>query len=550
MATGESNYREQARSTVLSKFGIVAASQTLAAEAGAMILDRGGSAVDAAIAANAVLGVAEPMMCGIGGDLFAIVYEASTGKLHGLNASGWAPEGLSLDVLRAKGIAGSPDRSSIHAVTVPGSVAGWDTLHAKFGNLPLAEVLAPAVYYAEHGIPVAERIATHWNEGAAELIGIPGFREVFMPWGRPVRTGDIFRNPHLARTLRSIGTQGRDAFYNGPVAERLLDLSTSLGGTMARADLQEFQPVWVQPISTKYRDWTVWELPPNGQGIAALSMLNMMENFPLPDFGHNSVRALHVMIEAKKLAYSDLAAYVGDPKFSDVPVEALLSKDLAAQRAGSIDAECGHARGQVLPSELMAVLNAQGKDTTYLSATDKDGNIVSLIQSIYQSFATGLLVPETGMVLHNRGLLFNFASGHVNSLEPRKRPLNTIIPGFMECGERKIGFGIMGGFNQAQAHAQFVSNIVDFGFNIQAALEAPRFTKATFEGCDVQIEPGVPVEVRLQLAARGHELELTDPISASMGRGNATMVDEHGVKYGASDPRGDGQAAPQSPPVG
>lgn len=543
----ESLYPEQARSVVLNRGGIVATSQTLASQAGAKILERGGSAVDAAIAANAVLGVAEPMMNGVGGDLFAIVYEASTGTIHGLNASGWAPQGLSLDVLRAKGIVGSPDPHSIHTVTVPGAVAGWDALHAKFGKLPLADILAPAAYYAEEGIPVAERIAFTWNEGASELLDVPGFREVFMPWDRPVETGDIFRNPDLAKTLRLIGARGRDGFYQGPVAQRLVDLSNALGGTMAPADLEEFQPEWVQPISTEYHGWTIWELPPNGQGIAALSMLNIMEQFPVSEYGHNSARALHVMIEAKKLAYADLAAYVGDPKFSDVPVVELLSKDLAARRAKSIDEN--RARGQVLPSDLTAVLNAQGKDTTYLAAADSDGNAVSLIQSIYQSFATGLVVPGTGMVLHNRGLLFHFAPGHPNSLAPRKRPLHTIIPGFMERGGRKLGFGIMGGFNQAQAHAQFVSNIADFGFNIQAALEAPRFTKATFEGCDVQIEPRVPAQVRQQLARWGHEIELTEPISSAMGRGNAVMVDENGVKHGASDPRGDGQAVPQAPPV-
>jgi gamma-glutamyltranspeptidase/glutathione hydrolase len=543
----ESPYPEQARSVVVSRGGIAATSQTLASQAGAAILDRGGSAVDAAIAANAVLGVTEPQMNGVGGDLFAIVYDAQAKKLYGLNASGWAPKGLSIPALRAKGIDGRPPAHSIHFVTVPGAVAGWDALHRKFGKLPLSDLMAPAAYYAETGVPVAERIAALWNGAGSGMAGLPGFKEVFLPWGKPVRAGDIFRNPELAKVLRQIGEQGRDGFYKGPAGRSLIDFSAKQGGTMVQADLDEFQPVWVDPISTTYHGWTISELPPNSQGIAALSMLNIMEQFPLAQYGHNSARSLHVMIEAKKLAYADLARYIGDPRFTDMPVKELLAKELAVRRAKTIDAARAHC--QVLPSELTAVLNAQGRDTTYLTVVDKDGNIISLIQSLYSEFGTGLVVPGTGVILHNRGALFDFSPGHVNSLEPRKRPQTTIIPAFMEKGDLKIGFGIMGGFNQAQAHAQFVSNVADFGYNIQAALEAPRFTKGTFEGCDVQIEPRVPESVRKQLIAWGHELRLTDPISSVMGRGNAVMVDEKGVKYGASDPRADGEAIPQSPPV-
>ena len=530
----------------MSRGGIVATLQTLASQAGAMVLDRGGNAIDAAIAANAVLGVTEPLMNGIGGDLLAIVYDAKTKKMYGLNSTGWAPKGLSLEALKAKGITGRPPAHSIHLVTVPGAVAGWDVLHKRFGKLPLADLMAPAIYYAEEGIPVAERIAVNWNSNGKRNADVPGFKEIFLPWGRPIVAGDMFQNKDLAKSLRIIGERGRDGFYKGPIAKSLLDYSTQQGGTMTQADLDEFQPEWVEPISTTYRGWTVWELPPNGQGIAALSMLNIMEQFPLSQYGHNSARALHTMIEAKKLAYADLLRYIGDPRFSDIPVKELLSKDLAARRAKTID---DRAHCQVLPSELTAMLNEQGKDTTYLTVVDKEGNIISLIQSLYGEFGTGLVVPGTGMILHNRGGLFDFTPGHVNSLAPRKRPQTTIIPAFMEKGDAKIGFGIMGGFNQAQAHAQFVSNLVDFGFNIQAAMEAPRFTKGSFEGCDVSIESRVPEDVRKQLTAWGHEVRVTEPISGTMGRGNAVMVDEKGLKYGASDPRGDGEAVPQSPPI-
>ena len=497
--------------------------------------------MDAAIAANAVLGVTEPMMNGVGGDLYAIVYDAKSKKLYGLNSGGWAPAGLSLAFLKSKGITGRP--GAIHLVTVPGAVAGWDALHQKFGQLPFAELMQPAIYYADEGVPIAERVAALWEQYGRALLAEPGaFKTTYFPGGKPPKSGEIFENKDLAKTLRLIAEHGRDGFYKGPVAKTLLEFSTEQGGTMAQDDLDQFQPEWVDPVSTTYRGWTVWELPPNGQGLAALSMLNIMERFPLADYGHNSARALHVMIEAKKLAYADLARYVGDPNFSAVPVAQLISKDLAQTRAKSIDPAQAHC--QVLPSDLTAKLNAQGKDTTYLTVVDKEGNIISLIQSIYSEFGTGLVPPGTGFILHNRGGLFDFEPGRPNSLAPRKRPQTTIIPAFMEKGDTKIGFGIMGGFNQAQAHAQFVSNVADFGFDIQAAVEAARFTKLTFEGCDVTIEPQIPESVRKELTARGHRLSVVSPFSLTMGRGNAVMVDGKGVKYGASDPRADGSAVP------
>jgi gamma-glutamyltranspeptidase/glutathione hydrolase len=537
--------RDYGRSVVVNRYGIVAASQTLASTAGAQILSQGGSAVDAAIAANAVLGVTEPMMNGIGGDLFAIVYDAKSKTLYGLNSSGWAPQHLTLDLLKSQAITKSLPRKSIHSVTVPGAVAGWQALQQRFGKLPLSQTLQPAILYAREGVPIAEMVAQVWAAAGKLLQDQPGFRSTFLPDGRAPKTGDIFRNPALADSLQRIAAHGRDGFYRGPLAQTLIQFSKEQGGAMTESDLADFQPEWVTPISTTYRGWTVAELPPNGQGIAALSMLNMMEQFPISQYGHNSSQALHVMIEAKKLAYADLRQYIGDPRFSHIPVEQLLSKDLARKRAESIDP--AHAHCSVLPSELTEKLNAMGRDTTYLTAIDQDGSIVSLIQSNYDSFGTGLVAPGTGFALQNRGELFSLESGKPNSLAPHKRPLHTIIPGFMQKGEEVIGFGIMGGYNQAQAHAQFVSNIADFGMNIQAALSAPRFTKSTFDGCDVAIESRVPESVRNDLSAKGHQLEVVAPYSAAMGRGNVVMTDGHGVNYGASDPRADGQAIPQLP---
>ncbi len=537
--------RDYGRSMVVSRLGIVATSQTLASAAGADVLRDGGSAVDAAIAANAVLGVTEPMMNGIGGDLFAIVYDAKAKKLYGLNSSGWAPQGLSIDFLKSKGITKATSRKSIQSVTVPGAVAGWDALHRRFGKLSFSRLLEPAIYYAQNGAPIAEMVSQVWSFAGQALADQPGFRQTFLPGGSAPKTGEVFRDPDLAASLQLIAAHGRDGFYRGPLAEKIVRFSTAQGGTMAEQDLADFQPEWVEPISTTYRGWNISELPPNGQGIAALSMLNIMEQFPLSQYGQNSARALHVTIEAKKLAYADLIRYVGDPRFTHVPVEQMLSKDLARKRADFIDPNKAHC--SVLPSELSEKLNAMGRDTTYLTVIDQDGNIVSLIQSNYNSFGTGLVAPGTGFALQNRGELFTLEPGKPNSLAPHKRPLHTIIPGFMQRGDETIGFGIMGGFNQAQAHAQFVSNVVDFGMNIQAALSAARFTKPTFEGCDLLIESRVPELVRRELTAKGHDLEVVDAYSSAMGRGNAVMTNGDGVKYGASDPRADGEAVPQLP---
>jgi gamma-glutamyltranspeptidase/glutathione hydrolase len=546
-APAPSTYPEQTRSVIYSKQGIVAASQTLASQAGAAILDRGGNAVDAAIAANAVLGVLEPVTNGIGGDLLAIVYNAKENKLYGLNATGWAPQGLTLEALARKGVHGKPPVHTIDQVTVPGAVAGWAALHQKFGRLPFAGLMAPAIYQAREGFPVQERMARLWDQFGSRLAQIPGFSETFLPGGKAPKAGEIFRNPNLADSLQLIADHGRDGFYKGPLAKKIIDYSAQLGGTISASDLAAYQPKWVEPISTTYRGWTVVELPPASIGVAALSMLNIMERFPLAEYGQNSARALHVMIEAKKLAYADLLRYDADPDLSNVPASALISKALAEQRAKQIDPD--HAHCQVLPSELIEELNSRGRDTTYLSVIDADGNIVSLIQSVYDEFGSGLVVPGGGFPLHDRGALFDFEPGKPNSLAPRKRPMTTLIPGFMQKGDTRIGFGIMGGFNQAQAHAQFVSDIVDFGFNIQAALDAPRFTKLNFEGCDVLIESDVSEQARAALLALGHQIRVAAPYSYAMGRGNAVMSDSTLVHAGASDPRGDGAAVPQSPPI-
>lgn len=529
--------RSQARSMVISQHGIVATSQTLASQAGAQVLARGGSAMDAAVAANAVLHVVEPMSNGMGGDLFAIYWEARTGKLYGINASGWAPQGLSIEFLRNKGLSSMP-QLGIHSVTVPGCVDGWEQLHRKFGRLPWGQLFGPAVYYARNGFPVTELIQNGWQAAGGKLAG-----SFFLPSGAAPAVGDIFRNPDLARAFELIASGGAGAFYKGEIARAILRTSDRLGGTLTAADLAEFHSEWVQPISVEYRGWKVYELPPNGQGMAALEMLNLMERFPLEGSDPAGAETLHVKMEAQKLAYADLRRYLADPRFSQVPVAGLLSKEYAAERAGLIDPK--RAQCDVKPGAPSKPLG----DTIYMAAVDRDGNIVSLIQSIYQSFGSGVLVDGMGFHLHNRGGLFEMDAAHPNALAPRKRPFHTIIPGFMEKGGQRIGFGIMGGLNQAQAHAQFVSHIVDHGMNLQAALEAPRFTKLTFGGCDLLMEARVPPEARRRLTAIGHEITVLGDYSPQVGGGQAVMRDIAAkTNYGASSPRKDGAAIPEPPP--
>jgi gamma-glutamyltranspeptidase / glutathione hydrolase len=535
--------RTQGRSMVISRRGVVSAENPLAAQAGANVLAHGGNAVDAAIATNAVMGVVEPMMNGIGGDLFAIVYDAKSGKLYGLNASGWAPAGLSVEFLKSKGIAKMPQKG-IQSVTVPGAVDGWAKLIARFGTKKFAELLAAAIYYSREGFPVPEWDAAYWADEVDLLKQDKNAAATYLSGGHAPRMGEVFRNPDLARSLEAIASGGRDAYYRGESAKSIVALSGRLGGTMTPEDLADYSSEWVEPISSTYHGWTVYEIPPNGQGIAALEMLNIMEQFSLGQFGHNSTDALHAMIEAKKLAYSDMYRYVADPKFSQVPVQGMLSKEYAAQRAKLVD--MAKANCDVLPGEPPM---ATSGDTTYLTVTDGDGNMVSLIQSNYAEFGSGLVADGTGFALQNRGGLFSLDPDSPNKLAGHKRPLHTIIPGFMSNGQERIAFGIMGGFNQAQAHAQFVSNVVDFGMNIQEALEAARFRKVTFAGCDVDLEDRVPLGVRDGLTARGHKINLHGAYSAVMGGGQAVQRDiSTGVNYGASDPRKDGEAIPEPSP--
>ena len=536
---------DQGRSMVVTKYGIVAAPQFLAADAGAKVLEAGGNAVDAAIAANAVTGVTEPYVNGMGGDLFAIYYEAKTGKLYGLNSSGWAPKALTIEYLHAHHI-DKLDPIGVHTITVPGCVAGWDALRSRFGTMPLSKLLAAAISYSSNGFPLAEKNARYWISKV--FLNQPGYQTTYEPAGVRPGLGDVFKNPALAESLQQVAAHGRDAFYNGSLTETMVKFLRSQGGTHTVEDFRDFKPEWVDPISTTYRGWTVSELPPNGQGIAALSMLNIMENFPMSSYGHNSVDALHVMIEAKKLAYADMIHYVGDPHFTPVPVKEMLSKELAAQRAKLIQMD--HAACQVVPSEITRQLNARGHETIYLSTIDKDGNIVSLIQSNYGGYGTGMVAPGTGFAFQNRGAGFDLTPGKPNSIAGHKRPLHTIIPAFMQKGDVHLGFGIMGGWNQAQAHAQFVANVVDFGMNVQAALEAARFTKATFEGCDLEIESRVPATVRDGLAKRGHVLTLLEPFSYTVGQGEAVIRDDRRqVNFAGSDPRCDGEAIPQGPAI-
>lgn len=535
--------RSQARSMVVSRNGIVAAESPLAAQAGVHILEHGGNAVDAAIATNAMMGVVEPMMNGIGGDLFVIVYDAKANKLYGLNASGWAPKALTPEFLHKQGLRDMPQQG-VNAITVPGVVDGWQKLADRFGRKKLAEDLAASIRTAKDGFPVPEMTSAVWNLEVDHLRADDAASKTYLPQDRAPRTGEIFHNADLAQSLQEIASAGRDAFYKGPIAAKILDAMKRHNGVMTAQDLTEYSSEWVDPISTTYREWTVYEMPPNGQGLAALEMLNILETLPLgqKDSGFGSAKALHAMIEAKKLAYADLAKFIGEPRKQNLPIATLLSKDWAAQRAKLIDpdrANCDAAPGII----------GGGTDTTYLSVVDRDGNMVSLIQSNYSAFGSGIVAPGSGFVLHNRGALFTLDPSSPNLLAGRKRPLHTIIPAFAQKGDTRMAFGIMGGWNQSQAHAQFMVDIADFKMNIQAAVEAPRFTKKTFTGCDVELENRFSQNVRNDLAAKGHKIELKGSYSSDMGGGQAVLRDfVTGVNYAASDPRKDGEAIPELPP--
>ncbi|MBI2685702.1 MAG: gamma-glutamyltransferase family protein [Acidobacteria bacterium] len=533
LAFNQATDRTHGRSMVIARGGIVSTSQVLASQAGAAILAQGGGAVDAAIAANAVLGVVEPMMCGIGGDLFVMYRDAKTGQITGLNSSGPAPRAMTIEALQAKGLE-KMAATGIHSATVPGCVRGWEAMHKKYGKLPWSTLFKTAIHLSADGFPMQEMVGRVWESNLVRKD--PEGVRVFYPNGKAPAIGDLYKNPGLARAMRIIADGGADSFYKGEIARAILAKSGQLGGLLSAADLASFEPEWVTPISTTYRGWRVYELPPNGQGLAALSMLNILENFtPAAPFSHAE---FHRKIEAMKLAYADLK-FVGDTRLVKVPTQGMTSKSYAAQRAKLLNedkANCAVEAGQPPTSS----------DTTYFTVVDGEGNIVSWIQSVSGLWASGVAVDGMGFHLHNRGGGFSFDKTRANALAPGKRPFHTIIPAIMEKDDLHIGFGIMSGANQPLAHAQFVSYLADHNMNLQAALEAPRFTKSRPTGCDVIIESRVGLDTLGALSAKGHQITIAQPYTARMGRGNAVMHNaKTKVNTAASDPRADGAAIPQ-----
>ncbi len=538
------------RSEVLAQHGMACTSQPLATQAALDILKQGGSAVDAAIAANAVLGVVEPENCGVGGDLFAIVWDASSGKLHGLNASGRSPYALTLAEFSAKEIDGKkletvPERGP-WSVSVPGCVDGWFELHRKFGKLPIDRLLASAIGYAGEGFPVSDVIANEWANSGALVTNQPGFSAVYWPNGRAPRKGELFRNAGLASTLKTIASEGRDGFYHGNIARAIDSFMKRHQGFLAARDLAEHKSEWVEPVSTNYRGYDVWELPPNTQGIAALQMLNLLEGFDLRHAGFGSTAHVHWFVEAKKLAFEDRAKFYADPDFTQVPLAQLISKSYAAQRRKLIDptrAAKHYAAGQPRLS--------QG-DTVYLTTADGRGNMVSLIQSLYLGFGSGVTPEGLGFPLQNRGALFNLREGEANSYAPHKRPFHTIIPAFItKEGKPWVSFGVMGGQMQPQGHAQIVINLIDFGMGLQEAGDAPRIQhdgsseptgSVMSDGGKVSLEFGFASEVERDLLKLGHEVGRASP--STFGGYQAILFDAtNQVYWGASESRKDGQAA-------
>ncbi|MBN1344426.1 MAG: gamma-glutamyltransferase [Phycisphaerae bacterium] len=533
--------RSQGTTPAVGRNGMVAGSQPLAVQVGIEILQAGGNAVDAAVAVNAMLGLVEPMSCGIGGDLFAIVWDAGAGKLHGLNASGRSPHAISRELMRQRGYRSIPDKGPL-SWSVPGCVDGWATLSKRFGKMTLEQVLAPAIGYAEEGFEVTPVIARAWRE--AEGFEDADARNTYAPDGRSPRSGEWFKNPRLARTYRAIAKGGRDGFYRGDLAAKIVAASKAKGGLLAMKDLQDHQCEWVEPVGTIYRGYTVWELPPNGQGIAALEMLNVLDGFDLAKMGHNSVEYLHRFIEAKKLAFADRARFYADPAFAKLPVAELISKKYAETQRKRID-----------PDRAADVVDAGDPklahgDTVYLTVVDKDRNAVSLIQSIFHNFGSKVAPGDLGFMLQNRGCSFALDNDHLNRLEPYKRPFHTIIPAFVtKDGKPWLSFGVMGGDMQPQGHVQVLCNLVDFGMNVQAAGAAPRcrhngsstpigYRMTT--GGTVHLERGIPEEVADGLAAKGHRIAKS---STSYGGYQAIRIDlDRGLLYGGSEPRKDGLA--------
>lgn len=531
------------RSEIIAPHGMAATSQPLATQIALDILKAGGSAVDAAIAANAALGLMEPTGCGIGGDLFAIVWDAERKELAGLNASGRAPALMTLDYFREQGLDSIPPYGPL-PVSVPGAVDGWFELHGRYGRLPMEQVLAPAIDYADKGFPVSEVIAYYLQRSAGRLGEYPGFAETFMQDGRMPEKGEMFRNPRLADTYRKIATGGRDAFYKGDIARAIDEYMTEHGGLLRYDDLASHRSEWVTPVSTNYRGWDLFELPPNGQGIAALQILNVLEAYDIASMGFGSPEYIHTFVEAKKLAFEDRAKYYVDMDFANVPVDWLISKDYASERRALI----AETAAESYPA---GDAKLDDGDTIYLTVADRDGNMVSLIQSNYRGMGSGMTPGELGFVLQDRAELFALDENHANVVEPRKRPFHTIIPAFvMKDGKPLMSFGLMGGAMQPQGHAQIIINMVDFGMNLQEAGDAARIRhtgssqptgETMTDGGVVHLESSFSAETRAELEARGHTL---GPSNGGFGGYQAILWDEdEGVWYGASEVRKDGQAA-------
>ncbi|WP_291196436.1 gamma-glutamyltransferase [Dyadobacter sp.] len=541
----------ESRSPVLAMHGMVATSHPLATQAGLDVLKKGGSAMDAAIAANAALGVIEPNNCGIGGDLFAIVWSAKDKKLYGLNASGRSSRGLTYEKL--KSALGDRTQMPLYgplSVSVPGAVDGWFALHQRFGRLKMADILAPAITFAREGAPVPEVIAYSWEvayrrlKEQKDITEFENFGKTFLIRGAVPRHGQVFKNPDLAITYEKIARQGRDVFYKGEIADRIDAYARKTGIFIRKEDLAATQSTWVEPVSVNYRGYDVYELPPNGQGIAVLQMLNILKPYDLKKLGHNSAEYLHLLIEAKKLAFEDRARYYADPDFAKIPLQTLLSDKYAAERRALINPEKASVKFDASQSVL------KDGDTVYLTVADAEGNMVSLIQSNMLEFGSGMVPDGLGFVLHNRGSSFSLAPGHANVYAPGKRPFNTIIPGFVrKDGKPFLSFGVMGGAMQPQGHLQILCNILDFGMNVQEAGDAARFAHSgssepigtvMSDGGKVALEGGIPAQVREALVRKGHQLADKD----FFGGYQAILVDqEEKVYHGASEMRKDGQAA-------
>lgn len=530
------------RSEVIAQHGMACTSQPLATQVALDILKAGGNAIDAAIAANAVLGLVEPTGNGIGGDLFAIVWDANTEQLYGLNASGRSPRSLTRAYFEENGYDKIPAYGPL-PVSVPGCVDGWFELHKKFGTKEMEEILQPAISYAREGFPLTELIAYYWAGGARSLSRFPNVAEVYMPGGKAPAKGEIFKNPYLASTLEQIADGGRDAFYKGEIARTIDQFMKEQGGFLSYEDLASHQSEWVEPVSTNYRGYDVWELPPNGQGIAALQILNILEGYDIAGMGFGSDEYIHHFVEAKKLAFEDRAKYYADPAFNDLPVDELISKDYAARR-----------RELINPRRASRTLDA-GKiehgNTIYMTVADGDGNMISLIQSNYRGLGSGMCPPGLGFILQDRGELFTLEEGHNNVYESGKRPFHTIIPAFVtKDGKPWMSFGVMGGSMQPQGHAQIVVNMIDFGMNLQEAGDAPRIRhggssqptgEVMSDGGIIYLESGINYESIRGLLRRGHKVQYS---AGSYGGYQAILWDEeNGVYYGASESRKDGQAA-------